>query len=108
MAAAELAKLPLLLLSSGSSTRVFAERWFAAQGLAVDAAIELNSSDMLVEFASRGYGAAFVTRAFVRRQLAEGELFELRAAEAIPERRVGLATRRGMSLPAVGRLFADC
>ncbi|QHW32037.1 LysR family transcriptional regulator [Paenibacillus rhizovicinus] len=107
LSAAELAKLPLLLLSSGSSTRQFAERWFAAHGLAVDAAFELNSSDMLVEFARRGYGAAFLTRAFVRQQLEDGELFELRAAEAIPERRIGLATRRGMSLPVIAQYFVQ-
>lgn len=105
LSAAELAALPLLLLSGGSSTRQFAECWFAGHGLAVDAAFELNSTDMLVEFARRGYGAAFVTRAFVRRQLQDGELFELRAAEAIPERRIGLATRRGMSLPVIGQHF---
>ncbi|MBO7748559.1 LysR family transcriptional regulator [Paenibacillus sp. MWE-103] len=107
LAAAELAALPLLLLSAGSSTRVFAERWFAARGLEVDAAFELSSTDMLVEFARRGYGAAFVTREFVRTPLARGELFELRTADAVPERLVGLATRRGMSLPGIGQLFVE-
>ncbi|MBM7567593.1 DNA-binding transcriptional LysR family regulator [Paenibacillus sacheonensis] len=107
LAAEELAALPLLLLSGGSSTRQFAERWFAEQGLAVDAAIELNSTEMLVEFAKRGYGAAFVTRAFVRQELQDGELFELRTAEPIPERRIGAAIRRGMSLPVIGQHFMN-
>ncbi|WP_258171069.1 LysR family transcriptional regulator [Paenibacillus sp. R14(2021)] len=107
LTAADLAGIPLLLLSKGSSTRQFAEQWFAAQGVEIDAAIELNSSDMLIAFARQGYGAAIVTRASVLQLLQEGALFELRTAEAIPKRRVGVATRRGASLSIIGSYFME-
>jgi len=103
--AADLAKLPLLLLSRGSSTRDFIEGWFSAQGVPIEVDIELNSSDMLVELALRGYGAACVTKSFVQDLLDEGKLFELRTAEAIPERRVGIATRRDASPPLIAGRF---
>lgn len=107
VATAELLKLPLLLLTEGSSTRGFIERWFADQGIAAEVDIELNSTEMLVELAQRGYGAACVTRDFVRQQLQDGSLFELQTAEAIPPRFIGVATRRGSSLSIVADYFMD-
>lgn len=102
---AELAGLPLLLLSKGSHTREFIERWFSSQGIAMEVDIELNSSEMLVELAQRGYGAAYVTRSFVQRDLQDGKLFELRTAEAIPDRTIGVATRRNSSLSLIADYF---
>jgi len=103
--AAELARQPLLLLSPGSSTRVFVERWFAAGGLTVQPDIELGSIDLLIEFAKLGYGAAFVAVGFVEHELRKGELLALRTEEPIPPRRIGLAVRRGMTLPLAAERF---
>ncbi|UQZ82619.1 HTH-type transcriptional regulator CynR [Paenibacillus konkukensis] len=105
VAAIRLAELPLLLLSPGSSTRRFVEGWLQTQGVAAEADIELGSMDMLVEMARRGYGAAFVTRAFVRRELAGGQLFELPLAEPIPPRMIGVASRKAASLPLAAERF---
>ncbi|UVI28982.1 LysR family transcriptional regulator [Paenibacillus spongiae] len=103
----EIASTPLLLLSQGSGTRRFLERWLAGQGVAVEADIELGSVDLLVEFARRGFGAAFVIRSFVASELEAGELFELRTAEPIPPRTIGIAVRRGMPLPLASSRFID-
>jgi len=105
LTAAELARLPLLLLSRGSSTREFIEGWFSSHGISIEVDIELNSSEMLVELAGRGYGAACVTRSFVRRELEEKLLFEVRTTEEIPERRIGIAARRDASLSLVAERF---
>lgn len=94
----DLAELPLLLLSPGSSTRVFVEQWFAVRGLSVKPDIELGSIDLLAEFARLGYGAAFITRSFVEEDLLNGKLFELRLAETLPPRSIGFAVRRDMQL----------
>ncbi|WP_409342402.1 LysR family transcriptional regulator [Paenibacillus sp. MBLB4367] len=105
LTAAELAGVPLLLLSPGSSTRRFVERWFAAQGLEAEADMELGSVDLLIEFARLGYGAAFVTRSFVEEELKAGTLYELRTAEPIPSRSVAIVQRSDMALSLASEQF---
>lgn len=105
LSAEMLGALPLLLLSQGSSTRRFVEQWFAAQGKTVEADIELGSIDLLVEFARRGFGVAFVTRSFVQEELENGSLIELKPVEPIAPRSVGIAIRRDMPLSLAASQF---
>lgn len=100
----ELAELPLILLSPGSSTRIFVEQWFAAKGLLAKPDIELGSIDLLAEFARLGYGAAFISRFFVHEEIQCGKLFELRLDDPLPPRSIGFAVRRDMKLSVA----ADC
>ncbi|MNI44998.1 HTH-type transcriptional activator CmpR [compost metagenome] len=104
LTARELADLPLILLSPGSSTRVFIEQWFAAKGLGVKPDIELGSIDLLAEFARLGYGAAFISRSFVQEELQSGKLFELRLDDPLPPRSIGFAVKPNMKLS----IAADC
>ncbi|WP_028612010.1 LysR family transcriptional regulator [Paenibacillus harenae] len=106
LSANELASLPLLLLSPGSSTRVFVEQWFAARGIPVKPDMELGSIDLLSEFAKLGFGAAFITRSFVEEELATGELIELQLDETLPPRSIGFAVRNGKPLSLAAERFA--
>ncbi|MCZ8521020.1 MULTISPECIES: LysR family transcriptional regulator [Paenibacillus] len=102
----ELAELPLILLTPGSSTRVFVEQWFASQGHAgVKPDIELGSIDLLAEFAVLGYGAAFISRSFVQSELQEGKLIELQLEDPLPPRSIGFAVRRDRKLSAAAEAF---
>lgn len=105
--ASELIKIPLLLLTQGSSTRRFVDSWLASQGLQAEADIELSSIDMLIEFATRGYGAAFVTQSFVRGELDRGQLHLLKLDADIPKRSIGIAVRADHSLPLAARRFME-
>ncbi|MFI2858241.1 LysR family transcriptional regulator [Paenibacillus sp. JSM ZJ436] len=95
LSAARLAELPLLLLSSGSSTRSFIEGWFLSQGVEIQGDFELNSLDMLAEFAERGYGAAFLPRSFAEKRIQQGKLLMLNTALPLPDREIGIAVRKG-------------
>ncbi|MCR2805192.1 LysR family transcriptional regulator [Paenibacillus soyae] len=101
----ELAKLPMLSHSPGSSTRIFVERWFAASGLTVNPDIELGSIDLLTEFARLGYGVAFVPRPFVEAELQCGQLFELRLDASLPPRSIGMAIRNDTPLSIAAERF---
>jgi DNA-binding transcriptional LysR family regulator len=105
LSANELAELPLLLHTPGSSTREFIEQWFAVKGLVIKPDIELGSVDLLVEFAKQGYGAAFTSRSFVEQDLLDGKLFELRIDDMPPPRSIGLAVRRDMQLSIATERF---
>lgn len=91
--AARLLDIPLLLLTAGSTTRSMLEGWFAAQGYSIEADMELTSNDMLIEFAKRGYGAAFVPRPFVQQEIAAGELVELPTEVPLPSLTLGMVVR---------------
>ncbi len=102
-----LTKIPLLLLTQGSSTRRFVDQWLASQGIQAEADIELSSIDMLIEFALRGYGAAFITESFVRDELAEGKLHLLKLNVNPPPREIGVAVRAGRSMPMPAKRFVE-
>jgi len=107
LTATELLSLPLLLLSRESSTRLFIEHWFEEQGCRLEVDIELNSTDMLIELAGRGYGAAFVTRSFVQEELSSGKLFELSTSQPIPMRSIAVASNRGSALSLIAERFME-
>jgi DNA-binding transcriptional LysR family regulator len=107
LTAVELSEIPLLCLSQGSSTRLFMEWWFVAQGITVEVDIELGSIDLLVELAKRGFGAAFISRSFVSNELQAGSLFEIHTTEPIPVRSIGIAVRKSITLPLITTKFID-
>lgn len=107
MTASGLNQIPLLLFSKDSSTRHFVEKWLHDYGIEAQVDIELGSLDMLIEFAKRGYGAAFVARAFAAEELRDETLFELQIAEPIPLRSISVATRRDMSLSVGAKQFME-
>nr|WP_269847021.1 LysR family transcriptional regulator substrate-binding protein [Paenibacillus sonchi] len=102
-----LMELPLLMLSPGSTTRSFIEEWLRSQGIEAEADFELNSLEMLTEFAERGYGAAFLPRAFVASRIAGGSLVELHTVVPIPDRHIGIAVRKHSSLSLAAEAFLE-
>ncbi|WP_308639525.1 LysR family transcriptional regulator [Paenibacillus silvisoli] len=101
----ELAELPLLMLSIGSSTRDFVEQWFASKGVSVQPDIELGSVDLLAEFAKLGYGAALISRSFVEEDLRGGSLLALDTEVPLPPRRIGFAIVQGRQLSIAAERF---
>lgn len=101
----QLLELPLLLPTSGSSTRLFVEQWLAGHGIYKEPDIELTSTEMIIEFAQRGYGTAFITRRFAQQELDDGTLFEVRLTESLPTRAIGVVTRKDATLPASSSIF---
>jgi len=102
-----LMELPLLMLSTGSTSRTFVEDWFRSQGVEAEADFELNSLEMLTEFAERGYGAAFLPRAFVASRITSGSLIELRTEVPFPDRHIGIAIRKHSSPSIASKAFME-
>ncbi|REE68793.1 DNA-binding transcriptional LysR family regulator [Paenibacillus taihuensis] len=104
---AELIKLPLLMLSQNSATRNLLEHWFTEQGFSPASDMELNSTDLLIEFAMRGYGAAFVSRSAVSRYIEEGSLYEIVTQVPLPDAAIGVATKKNSTLSAAASKFIE-
>ncbi|MCF2945224.1 LysR family transcriptional regulator [Paenibacillus tarimensis] len=94
---------PLIVLSQNSNTRDFIEAIAEEHGLQLKPEIELGSVELLIEFARIGLGVSFLSREFIEPQLREGTLYEVRTAEPIPSRTIGIATVKGSPLPTAAR-----
>ncbi|RXZ79110.1 LysR family transcriptional regulator [Paenibacillaceae bacterium] len=96
---------PLLLLEQGGSTRKYIDQFAAANQQTITPEFELGSIDLLVQFALRGFGLAFVIRNYVEEELNSGKLIEIPLDPPLPERNIGIATLRGVPLTAAAKSF---
>lgn len=105
--AQEIAALPLILLERKASSRVYLDRYFLQQGVALKPEIELGARSLLVDLARIGFGVAGVTREFVREELAQGVIRELKTDFEIPPRTLDMCTLRGVAPSAATERFTS-
>ena len=101
----EMSALPLLLLQKESSTRRNLDKYFYSKGLNIVPEIELESMDLLVEFARIGLGVAHVLKESSATLVSNDELFILKLAEPLPKRKLGIAKLRNVPLSAAALEF---
>lgn len=85
-----LSKYPLLLLEKGTSMRKFIDEIFIKNEIDCEPEFELGSIDLLVKFASAGFGVSFVTKNFVKGELEREEVFIVDTVEELPRRAIGM------------------
>ena len=103
----EIAEFPLILLERKASSRLFMEKFFLQNGLHLHPEIELGARSLLVDLARIGFGVAGVTREFVGKELASGELRELKLDVEIPARSVDMCVLRDVPMTAAAQRFFD-
>lgn len=102
---AELSDYPLLLLEKASATRRNFDAFLQRNHITLVPEIELESVDLLVEFARIGMGVAHVLRESAAAPLERGELFEVEVEEKLPQRKLGLATMAQVPLSKAAEAF---
>lgn len=103
----ELVILPLLLLQKDSSTRRNLDSFFENMSITVTPEIELESIELLVEFARIGLGIAHVMKESAETLVKSGELFVVRTVEALPPRHLGIATVKKVPLSNAATRFTE-
>lgn len=88
----ELNKYPLILQSKGSNTREFLDDFAKENNTILKPNIELASYSLVVEFAKIGLGIGYVTKDYVKKELKNKQLYEIKLKEKIPNRYIGIAT----------------
>lgn len=78
----------IMLMDKANMTRQHVERYFADNDIVPKQVLEVNSMDLLIEFAKTGIGIACVVREFVKKELESGELVEIPLLTPIPEREI--------------------
>ena len=92
----ELTALPLILLEERSSTRRAVERAIENLGGKLNPAFELCSVDLVAECAKAGLGVGCVTKEYITKELASGELNVVPLSFPLPRRKIAMATLEGM------------
>lgn len=103
----ELARYPLLMLEKNTTSREFFDSLLKKHGVNIAPEIELDSVDLLIELAKIGLGIAFVSRDYVKKELAGEEVFTLKIKEAIPPRELGILTQNNIPLPLAAQKFIE-
>lgn len=81
---------PLLMLDLSSSTRQAIANFAHSHGIHLHPEIELTSLELMISLAQNGIGIACVPREFVKKQLDEKKLFEIKTNPSLPARAIGL------------------
>ncbi len=103
----ELNEYPLVMLPADSSTRKSIDAFFAKHGLVCSPEIELESLDLLVEFALIGTGIAYVLKDSALENIKNGQLFQIETREELPQREVGIVTMKNVMLSKAVNTFIN-
>lgn len=87
----DLNKYPLILQSKKSNTRVFLDNLARKYNVTLKPNIELASYNLVVEFSKIGLGIGYVTNDYIKDDLKNNKLYELKIKEKIPSRYIGFA-----------------
>lgn len=82
----QLEELPIMCLEGNTSTRNYVDGFLEQNGVVLHPEFELATSNMLIQFAVKGFGIASVVKDFAQDYLKTGELFLLEFEKEIPGR----------------------
>ena len=82
---------PLILQTKESNTRKFIDNIAKEHNVILKPNMELASYTLVVTLAKIGFGIGYATKEFIKKELENEELFELKIKETIPPRYIGIA-----------------
>lgn len=86
----ELDKYPILLQRYPSTSRESLDNLCHKHNIELTTKMEIGSANLLEEFVKIGLGVGFVTKEFVAKDLADGELFEVKTTPKLNEKKFGI------------------
>lgn len=87
----DLNNYPLILQAKGSNTRWFLDKLGQDNNIIFKPHIELTSYSLVSSFTKIGLGIGYVTKDYIKNELDNKELYELKIKEKIPGRYIGIA-----------------
>ena len=87
----DLNNYPLILQTKGSNTRDFIDNIGKENDIIFKPNIELASYSLVVDFSKIGFGIGYATKEYIKEEIKNKELFELKIKEKIPSRYIGIA-----------------
>lgn len=87
----DLNNYPLILQTKESNTRKFIDNLAKEHNLILKPNMELASYTLVVTLTKIGFGIGYATKEYIKKELENKELFELKIKEDIPSRYIGIA-----------------
>lgn len=87
----DLNNYPLILQAKNSNTRTFIDNYAKENGITLKPNMELASYGLVTEFTKIGLGIGYLTKEYIKNELKNKELFEIKLKEKIPTRYIGIA-----------------
>ena len=87
----DLNKYPLILQTKKSNTRTFIDDFCFKNGILLKPNINIGSYTLVVEFTKIGLGIGYATKDYIKKELKNNELYEIKTKPSIPPREIGIA-----------------
>lgn len=98
---------PLIIMARNSNTRYFLDNYFLSHKMVLNPEMELASYQLVTKFIEKDLGIGFVTKEFIKKQLEEGTLLELKTNIVLPSRAIGMVWLKDKNLSVVATKFAE-
>ena len=85
----EINNYPLILIAKGSNTRIFLDDFCEKNNIMLSPEMELASHSLVTAFTKIGLGIGYATKEFLKKDLKEQTLFEIKTTPTIPPRQIG-------------------
>lgn len=85
---------PLLLQIPETNTRKFLDEVMSKNNIKLNGVMELASYSLVIEFAKIGFGIGFIPKNYVKKELKEKTLFEIKTNIDIPKRKILVVTKK--------------
>ena len=86
----DLAKLPLLVLTKGATTRMRLDDYCSENNIEINPQMEFGSNTLIKEFTEAGFGIGLLTEEHIKKELENGELFKLNLELPLKEKYLGM------------------
>jgi len=90
-----------------SNTRAFLNKYMKNNGIEFKPDIEIVSYNLVVEFVKAGFGIGYVTKEFIKEEIRNKELYEIKVSPKIPTRDLGIITLKNNTLNYAASKFIE-
>lgn len=104
----ELKKYPLILMDKNTVARRSLENFLDTVGLKLQPSIEVGSWDLMKRLVQSGMGIGVIPRAYAKRRLDAGELYEIKTDPVLPARSVGMLLPKNQPVSYALHSFIQC
>jgi len=103
----ELLKHKIVTQKEPSNTRAFLNNYMKENNVNFNPDIEIVSYNLVVEFIKAGFGIGYVTKEFIKEELKNKELYEIKVTPKISTRDLGIITLKNNTLSYAASKFID-
>lgn len=103
----DLNEYPLIFAANGSNTRYYLDNFCINNDIYLNPDIELASNSLVTDFALYGFGIGVATKEYIKNELDNGSLFEIKTKPTLPSRSIALVYSKDIKLSKASSEFID-